>query len=333
MVIAICWGNGRLFHRLHGLPLFRRKIRVIKRKLCCSIHMRIARAVVEIVSTHTVLEGGGFKVRRPYRMGRVMSPFLLIDEMGPVNYGPGEALGAPWHPHRGFETVTYLIDGRMRHEDSAGNCGELNPGDVQWMTAGRGIIHCEEPQEEFLRTGGKIHGFQIWVNLPSSHKMMNPRYQEIPASESPTVEKDGVWARVIAGECMGITSSIDTKIPITLIHVRMESESLLTQQFDSKLNGMIYVFGGEISLENEMRVKANPLAFGIGARQQIQDGELALLSEGDEITIKSNSNSEFLILAGPELNEPIERYGPFVMNTREEIHQALSDYRNGTFLN
>ena len=117
-------------------------------------------------------------------------------------------------------------------------------------------------------------------------------------------------------ECMGITSSIDTKIPITLIHVRMESESLLTQQFDSKLNGMIYVFGGEISLENEMRVKANPLAFGIGARQQIQDGELALLSEGDEITIKSNSNSEFLILAGPELNEPIERYGPFVMNTR-----------------
>jgi len=295
--------------------------------------MRIARAVVEIVSTHTVLEGGGFKVRRPYRMGRVMSPFLLIDEMGPVNYGPGEALGAPWHPHRGFETVTYLIDGRMRHEDSAGNCGELNPGDVQWMTAGRGIIHCEEPQEEFLRTGGKIHGFQIWVNLPSSHKMMKPRYQEIPASESPTVEKDGVWARVIAGECMGITSSIDTKIPITLIHVRMESESLLTQQFDSKLNGMIYVFGGEISLENEMRVKANPLAFGIGARQQIQDGELALLSEGDEITIKSNSNSEFLILAGPELNEPIERYGPFVMNTREEIHQALSDYRNGTFLN
>ena len=295
--------------------------------------MRIARAVVEIVSTHTVLEGGGFKVRRPYRMGSVMSPFLLIAEMGPVNYGPGEALGAPWHPHRGFETVTYLIDGRMRHEDSAGNCGELNPGDVQWMTAGRGIIHCEEPQEEFLRTGGKIHGFQIWVNLPSSHKMMNQRYQEIPASESPTVEKDGVWARVIAGECMGITSSIDTKIPITLIHVRMESESLLTQQFDSKLNGMIYVFGGEISLENEMRVKANPLAFGIGARQQIQDGELALLAEGDEITIKSNSNSEFLILAGPELNEPIERYGPFVMNTREEIHQALSDYRNGTFLN
>ena len=291
-----------------------------------------ARAITEIVPTHVVREGGGFKVRRPYRMGRVMSPFLLIDEMGPVNYGPGEALGAPWHPHRGFETVTYLLDGRMRHEDSAGNSGELNPGDVQWMTAGRGIIHCEEPQEEFLRTGGRTHGFQIWVNLPSSHKMMEPRYQEVPSSDSPIVEQDGVWARVIAGECMGTTSSIDTKIPITLIHVKMNAGARLTQQLASDLNGMIYVFGGEIALENRMQVKANPIPLGILSKQQIQDGELALLSDGDEILIKSGSESEFLILAGPELNEPIERYGPFVMNTREEIHQALSDYRNGTFL-
>ena len=220
----------------------------------------------------------------------------------------------------------------MRHEDSAGNSGELNPGDVQWMTAGRGIIHCEEPQEEFLRTGGRTHGFQIWVNLPSSHKMMEPRYQEVPSSESPIVEQDGVWARVIAGECMGTTSSIDTKIPITLIHVKMNAGARLTQQLASGLNGMIYVFGGEIALENRMQVKANPIPLGILSKQQIQDGELALLSDGDEILIKSGSESEFLILAGPELNEPIERYGPFVMNTREEIHQALSDYRNGTFL-
>ena len=169
------------------------------------------RSVVEIVPTHIVREGGGFKVRRPFRMGRVLSPFLLIDEMGPVDYGPGEAVGAPWHPHRGFETVTYLLDGRMRHEDSAGNSGELNPGDVQWMTAGRGIIHCEEPHEDFLKTGGRTHGFQIWVNLPAEHKMMAPRYQEVPASESPTVEENGVSARIIAGECMGVSSSIDTK--------------------------------------------------------------------------------------------------------------------------
>ena len=291
------------------------------------------RSVVEIVPTHVVREGGGFKVRRPFSMGKVLSPFLLIDEMGPVDYGPGEAVGAPWHPHRGFETVTYLLDGRMRHEDSEGNSGELNPGDVQWMTAGRGIIHCEEPHEEFLRTGGKTHGFQIWVNLPAANKMMKPRYQEVPSSESPMVEKDGVWARVIAGECLGISSNIDTKIPITLIHVKMEKGARLIQQIEPDLNGMIYVFGGGILIENQMRVKTRPLPFGLGTKQQIQDGELALLSVGEEIAIQSTSSSEFLILAGPELNEPIERYGPFVMNTREEIHQAFSDYQNGTFAN
>ena len=291
------------------------------------------RNVVEIVSTHIVREGGGFRVRRPYRMGRVLSPFLLIDEMGPVDYGPGEALGAPWHPHRGFETVTYLLDGRMRHEDSAGNSGELNPGDVQWMTAGRGIIHCEEPHEEFLKTGGRTHGFQIWVNLPAAHKMMLPRYQEVPSSASPIVEQDGVWARVIAGECMGVTSSIDTVIPITLIHVKMGPESRLIQSFESQLNGMIYMFGGEVNISDELRVNSRPRIPGLGTRQQIRDGELALLSEGDEIVIECNSSAEFLILAGPELNEPIARHGPFVMNTREEIVQAFTDYQNGTFAN
>ena len=291
------------------------------------------RGVIEIVPTHVVREGGGFMVRRPFRMGKVMSPFLLIDEMGPVDYGPGEAKGAPWHPHRGFETVTYLLDGRMRHEDSEGNIGELNPGDVQWMTAGRGIIHCEEPHEEFFRTGGKMHGFQIWVNLPAANKMMKPRYQEVPVSESPVVEQDGIWARVIAGECMGKSSNIDTKIPITLIHVKMEKDVSLVQQIESNLNGMIYVFGGEISIENEIRVRKHPMPFSIEAKQQIKDGELALLSEGGEINIRSKSSSEFLILAGPELNEPIERYGPFVMNTREEIHQAVLDYQNGTLAN
>jgi len=291
------------------------------------------RSVVDIVLTHTVREGGGFKVRRPYRMGRVLSPFLLIDEMGPVNYGPGEAVGAPWHPHRGFETVTYLLDGRMRHEDSAGNSGELNPGDVQWMTAGRGIIHCEEPHEDFKKTGGKTHGFQIWVNLPAKHKMMEPRYQEIPAAESPTIEQEGVWARVIAGECMGVNSSIDTVIPISLIHIKMEPNARLVQHLKHHLNGMLYVFGGEITIDNPLGVKNHPRPHGLGVTQQVRDGELALLSEGDKVIIESNSPSEFLILAGPELNEPIARHGPFVMNTREEIHQAFVDYQNGSFAN
>ena len=291
------------------------------------------RSVVQIVPTHSVLEGGGFKVRRPYSMNRLLSPFLLLDEMGPNVTGPGEAVGAPWHPHRGFETVTYLLDGRMQHEDSAGNKGELNPGDVQWMTAGRGIIHSEVPHDEFQKIGGRTHGFQIWVNLPAEHKMMAPRYQEIPASESPTVESEGVWARVIAGECMGTTSSIDTVIPITLIHVKMEAGAKLNQNIDSLLNSMIYVFSGKVTVFNEARVKTRPQSLGLGVNQQIRDGELAVLSEGPEVEIRSNMESELLILAGPELNEPISRYGPFVMNTREEIEQAFLDYQNGTFAN
>ena len=291
------------------------------------------RSIVEIIPTHRVTEGGGFKVRRPARMSKVLSPFLLIDEMGPNITGPGEAVGAPWHPHRGFETVTYLLDGKMKHEDSAGNRGELNPGDVQWMTAGRGIIHSEEPHDDFQKTGGRTHGFQIWVNLPAENKMMKPRYQEIPASESPVVEQDGVWARVIAGECMGVSSSIDTVIPITLIHVKMEEGCRLIQQLASQLNAMIYVFGGKVTAFNQLRVKTQLRSFGLGTNQQVSDGQLALLSEGDEVVIESNTRSEFLILAGPELNEPIARYGPFVMNTQEEIQQAFIDYQNGTFAN
>ena len=275
------------------------------------------RSVKNIIQTHSVLEGGGFKVRRPVSMGQLMSPFLLLDEMGPANYGPGEAIGAPWHPHRGFETVTYMLSGQMQHEDSAGNKGDLNPGDVQWMTAGRGIIHSEEPHIDFKKNGGLMHGFQIWINLPAKYKMIKPRYQEIPANQSPTTEKNGVWVRVIAGECLGLKSSIDTMVPIEFIHVKMKEKSNLEKEIDQSLNTMIYVFGGEIVVHNKV----------------VKDGELALLSYGEKLLISSNEKSEFLILAGPELNEPIARHGPFVMNTREEIRQAFIDYQNGTFVN
>ena len=271
------------------------------------------RSVKAIVPTRTVLEGGGFKVRRPAAMGSLMSPFLLLDEMGPADYAPGEAVGAPWHPHRGFETVTYMLAGEMEHEDSVGSKGVITPGDVQWMTAGKGIIHSELPTKKMMDEGGLMHGFQIWVNLPAKDKMMNPRYQDITSDDSPTIEKDGVWARVIAGECLGIESSIDTVIPITYVHVKMESGSSLDKNLDEELNGMIYVFKGEVSIEGK----------------SVKDGSLALLSAGSEMKIEAKEQSEFLILAGPELNEPIARYGPFVMNTREEILQAIDDYQRG----
>ena len=275
--------------------------------------MNAKRNVKAVIPTQTVLEGGGFKVRRPAAMGSLMSPFLLLDEMGPADYGPGEAVGAPWHPHRGFETVTYMLAGEMKHEDSVGSKGVITPGDVQWMTAGKGIIHSEMPTKKMMDEGGLMHGFQIWVNLPAKDKMMNPRYQDITSDQSPTIDKDGVWARVIAGECLGIESSIDTVIPITYVHVKMEPSASLDKNLDTELNGMIYVFKGEVSIEGK----------------SVKDGSLALLSAGSEVKIEAKEESEFLILAGPELNEPIARYGPFVMNTREEILQAIDDYQRG----
>ena len=271
------------------------------------------RNVKMIAPTHTVLEGGGFQVRRPVAMGQLMSPFLLLDEMGPKEYGPGEAIGAPRHPHRGFETVTYMLEGEMNHEDSAGNSGELTPGDVQWMTAGKGVIHSELPSDKMMKEGGLMHGFQIWVNLPAKDKMMQPRYQEISASLSRCVEKDGIWARVIAGDCLGVSSMIDTVIPIVYIHVKFDSSTQLIQAIEKGLNGMVYVFGGELEIDGK----------------SVADGGLAILGDGDEVVMTSDNGAECLILAGPELNEPIARYGPFVMNTRAEISQAIDDYNNG----
>lgn len=275
--------------------------------------MNTSRKVRSIVPTRTVLEGGGFKVRRPAAMGSLMSPFLLLDEMGPTDYGPGEAVGAPWHPHRGFETVTYLLAGEMEHEDSVGSKGTLSPGDVQWMTAGKGIIHSEMPTSKMIAKGGLIHGFQIWVNLLAKDKMISPRYQEISASESNIARKNGVWARVIAGECLGVESSIDTMIPITLIHVRMDRDSTLEKILQEDLNCMIYVFKGSIDI----------------GWMTVNDGSLAILSKGSKIEFKAREESEYLILAGPEINEPIARYGPFVMNTQQEIRQAIDDYNRG----
>jgi len=279
--------------------------------------MNTIRTLRMTAPTHTVLEGGGFPVRRPSAMGTLMSPFLLLDEMGPVHWDPGQAIGAPAHPHRGFETVTYMIQGAMKHEDSAGNKGDLNSGDVQWMTAGRGIIHSELPQDEFLEQGGVSHGFQIWVNLPSKDKMMEPRYQDIPSEQIPKVtSEDGkVWANVIAGSTLGVQAVIDTVIPITYIHMKIQQDGTHRQVIEQGLNGMIYVFGGTVHIDGK----------------PVHDGQLGILTDGDEVIFEArNENAEFLILAGPEINEPIARYGPFVMNTREEIQQALLDYQNGT---
>ena len=280
----------------------------------------VEREVGRILEAHRTMEGGGFPVRRPFPVPGIshVDPFLLIDEMGPVTWAPGAAIGAPEHPHRGFETVTYLLDGHMQHEDSAGNQGDLRPGDVQWMTAGRGVIHSELPHPEFKRRGGRTHGFQIWINLPSTHKMMPPRYQDIPSSSIPlaTDEPNKATVRVVAGTCLGVEAVIDTVIPITYLDIELGPGGCLFQPISPESTVLLHVFEG---------------SFQIGGRgDHVTDGQCAVLTEGSNIQLRSEDGGRMLLLAGMPTNEPVARYGPFVMNTRDEILQAIEDFRSGT---
>src|SRR5437879_4980474 len=204
-----------------------------------------ARMVAGIVNSIETLEGGGFPVRRPFPKAAFsdFDPFLLLDEMGPMDVAPGEAKGAPDHPHRGFETVTYMLSGDMEHKDSSGHAGQLRSGDVQWMTAGAGVVHAEMPSAEFMRTGGRMHGFQLWVNLPQRDKMIKPRYQEIPSSRIPkATSPDGlVSVGVIAGEAMGAKAVIETRTPIIYLHYRIKPGGVVIQEVPHNYNAFGYV--------------------------------------------------------------------------------------------
>jgi hypothetical protein len=282
------------------------------------------RTVGGVVNSIETLEGGGFLVRRPFPKPAFseFDPFLLLDEMGPLEVAPGEAKGAPDHPHRGFETVTYLLAGDMEHKDSRGHTGRLRPGDVQWMTAGAGVVHAEMPSREFAREGGSMHAFQLWVNLPQRDKMMKPRYQEIPNSQIPkATSADGlVMVSVIAGEAMGEKAVIETRTPIIYLHYRIEPGGAATQPVPQEYNAFAYVVDGE----------------GLFGREgeRAADGQMVLFAQdGDEVRIENPADAkaalEVLLIAGVPLNEPVARYGPFVMNTQAEIRQAIEDYRQG----
>jgi len=282
------------------------------------------RTVAGIVNSIETLEGGGFLVRRPFPKASFsdFDPFLLLDEMGPMDVAPGEAKGAPDHPHRGFETVTYLLSGEMEHKDSSGHTGRLMSGDVQWMTAGSGVVHAEMPSAEFQRTGGRMHGFQLWVNLPQQDKMIKPRYQEIPSANIPkATSADGlVSVSVIAGEAMAEKAVIETRTPIIYLHYRLEPGGVATHPVPKNYNAFAYVVDG---------------AGLFGAEGEPGgDGQMVVFApDGDEVRIENPPNAdaplEVLLIAGVPLNEPIARYGPFVMNTEAQIHQAFEDYRRG----
>jgi len=282
------------------------------------------RAVAGVVNSIETLEGAGFLVRRPFPKPQFseFDPFLLLDEMGPMELGPNQAKGAPDHPHRGFETVTYMLSGEMQHKDSRGHAGRLTPGDVQWMTAGAGVVHSEMPSAEFARKGGRMHGFQLWVNLPKRDKMINPRYQEFPGSQIPTVTSpdDLVTVKVIAGEAMGQKAVIETRTPIMYLHYSIEPGGVVTQTVPSNFNIFAYVVDGAGLFGSE--------------RERGEDGQMVLFApDGDEVRIENPSDAsttlEVLLIGGVPLNEPVARYGPFVMNTKQEIFQAIEDYQNG----
>ncbi len=271
------------------------------------------RTVEAVLPAIRQLEGGGFEVRRAFPGATLaqVDPFLLLDQMGPVNLGPGEARGAPDHPHRGFETVTYMLDGVMEHEDSAGHAGRIGPGDVQWMTAGSGVIHSEMPAEDIRRDGGRVHGVQLWVNLPAKDKMIRPRYQEYTAKRIPEVRhEDGVVVRVIAGKVDRVRGAVETRTPVTYLHVSLLPGTRFDVPLPVSQNAMAYTISGEG--EGELMLFAH-------------DGEVV------RVVNQSAEQSEVLVLAGEPLREPIARYGPFVMTTKAELLQAMDDFRAGRF--
>ena len=286
----------------------------------------IERPVVRIVNAPTSLEGEGFRVRRPFPGvdAGLADPFLLLDHLGAVEYAPGEAKGAPWHPHRGFETVTYVMDGAWQHHDSTGGGGLIADGATQWMTAGAGILHDEMPTEELLSKGGLFHGVQLWVNLPKSLKWTPPRYQDIAGSRLTLLASDdgGALIRLIAGELAGFSGPGVTWTPITYAHISISPGARLQLPWRPDFNALVYVLSGTGSAGSN--------------GPAIREGQLVVFGPGDFLTVDAAEHQdsrspklEILLLGGKPLREPIVFHGPFVMNTQQEIIQAVTDYHAG----
>ena len=271
-------------------------------------------------------EGEGFPVRRAFAGVDLadLDPFVHLDQMGEVEYAPGEPKGTPWHPHRGFETVTYMIDGTFEHSDSNGGGGVITNGDTQWMTAGAGILHIEKPPEALVVSGGLFHGFQLWVNLPAALKWSPPRYQDLRASEVALVASSdgGALLRVIAGEIGGHSGPGSTYSPMTLVHATLSPGAQLAVPWRADYNALAYVMAGHGT---------------VGAdRRPIATGQLAVFGPGDAVTLAADPIQEsrhpsldVLLLGGHPIREPVAWMGPFVMNTREEVMQAFADYQAG----
>lgn len=288
------------------------------------------RTIKEIVAAEAVREGAGVIVHRPFPTRQIdnIDPFLLLDHMGPNVYAPGSAKGFPDHPHRGFETVSYMLEGALEHRDSAGNKGVIAAGDVQWMTAGSGVVHSEMPEENFREQGGSLNGFQLWVNLPKSDKMTAPRYQDTLSANIPVYESEdkSVWVKVIAGNSMGKQAVISTHIPILYLHVILQPGASFSQAVPLAHTALAYVISGQGKFAEKI-AEADQLV--IFSSHDTKDSKVSQESETIEFSAEGNQPLSVLLIAGQPINEPIARYGPFVMNYQAEIKQALVDYQEG----
>jgi len=287
-----------------------------------------SRPVLTVVTAPEGFEGEGFPVRRAFAKinTKYLDPFIMMDQMGEVDYGAGEPKGTPWHPHRGFETVTYLIDGEFIHKDSHGGGGHLSGGDTQWMTAGSGILHIETPPESLVATGGLFHGIQLWVNLPAADKMVAPRYQDIHGGHVKLLSTPdgGGILRLIAGELGGHQGPGATHTPITLLHATVTPGAQITIPWRQDFNALAYVLNGNGTVGAEGR--------------PIRTGQAAVFGEGDTLTIAADAkqdsrhpNLDVIILGGQPIREPVAWYGPFVMNSHRELEQAMRDFQSGAF--
>ena len=286
------------------------------------------RRVAKVVTAERHLEGEGFQVRRPFPSVdlSLADPFLLLDHMGAVEYAPGEAKGTPWHPHRGFETVTYIIDGAFQHQDTTGGGGLIADGATQWMTAGAGIQHIEQPTPELVAKGGLFHGVQLWVNLPREQKWVPPRYQDIEARDVKLLASDdgASLVRVIAGSLAGHEGPGVTYTPITYLHATVAPGGRLTLPWPADFNALVYALSGRGVAGPEGRPVDEGQAAVFGGA-----GSALTLRAAESQPLASKGGWEILILGGLPIREPVARYGPFVMNTREELVQAFEDFQAG----
>ena len=279
------------------------------------------RPVRSVTSAPRGFEGEGFPVRRAFAGVDMndLDPFIHMDQMGEIDYAPGEPKGTAWHPHRGFETVTYMIDGTFVHQDSHGGGGVIENGATQWMTAGKGILHIETPPESLVVAGGRFHGVQLWVNLPAVDKMIDPRYQNLEGGEVTLLSSPdgGALVRLIAGDLDGHTGPGSTHTPIVVAHATLFPGSRITIPWRTDFNALAYVLSG---------------TGGAGAEQApLRRGQLAVFGEGDTVTLSAGESEplDVFLLGGKPLRQPVAAYGPFVMNNRAELQQAVDDFQAG----